>query len=73
MFNKNEINENNILNKEPPDGKAVGRGNQGRIQEFWLGWIFFSKAWGLGAALRLPVGPGQRPVGGPGDEALGSS
>ena len=36
---------------------------QGRIQEFWLGgaWIFFSKAWGLGAALRPPEGPGQRP------------
>ena len=34
---------------------------QGRIQEFWLGWwwIFFSsKAWDLGAALRPPVGPG---------------
>ena len=26
--------------------------------------FFFSKAWGLGAALRPPVGPGQRPGGG---------
>ena len=24
-------------------------------------WIFFSKAWGLGAAFRPQVGPGQRP------------
>ena len=29
-------------------------------------WIFFSKAWGPGAALTPPVGPGQSPGGGPG-------
>ena len=35
----------------------------GRIQEFWLGGgvDFFSKAWGLAAALRPPEGPGQPP------------
>ena len=32
-----------------------------------------SKAGGLGAALRPPVGPGQSPGGGPGGEAPGSS
>ena len=49
-------------------------GSQGWIQEFWLGGalIFCSKAWGRGAALRPLVGPGQRPGGGPGDEAPGS-
>ena len=49
--------------------------DQGRIQEFWLGgaWIFFSKAWGSGPALRSPVGPGQRPGGFPGGEAPGTS
>ena len=36
-------------------------------------WFFFPKAWGLGAALRRPVGPEQRPGGGPGGEAPGSS
>ena len=34
---------------------------------------FFSEARGLGAALRPPVGPGQRPGGDPGGEAPGSS
>ena len=47
--------------------------SQGRIQEFGLGGggrgFLFSKTWGLGAALRPPVGPGQRPGGGPGGEA----
>ena len=47
---------------------------QGRIQEIWLGGVeFFSKAWCLGAALRPPVGPGQRPGGGRGGKAPGSS
>ena len=27
MFYQNELNENEILNEEPTDGKAVGRGN----------------------------------------------
>ena len=37
--------------------------SQGRFQGFWLGGsgFFFSKAWGLGAAFRPQVGPGQRP------------
>ena len=35
-------------------------------------WIFFSNAWGLGAALRLPVDPEQHPGGGPVGEAPGS-
>ena len=35
--------------------------------------IFFSKAWGLGTALRPPVGPGQRPCLGSGGEAPGRS
>ena len=36
-------------------------------------WIFCSMAWGSGAALRPPVGPGQRPGGFPGGEAPGTS
>ena len=32
-----------------------------------------SKAWGLGTALRPPVGPGHHPGGGPGGEVPGSS
>ena len=48
--------------------------DQGRIQEFWLGGRgFFFKDMGSGAALRPPVGPGQRPGGSPGGEAPGSS
>ena len=35
--------------------------------------FFFSKAWGLGVALRPSGGPGQRPGGGPVGEAPGSS
>ena len=48
---------------------------QGRIQEFWLGGglDFSFKAWGLGAALKPPVGPGQHPGGGPGGKTPGSS
>ena len=34
---------------------------------------FFSNAWGLVATLGALVGPGQRPGGGPGGEAPGSS
>ena len=44
-------------------GILVGGGGRG----------FFSKAWGLGAALRPPVGRGQRLGGGQGGEAPGSS
>ena len=38
-------------------------------------WTFFLqiKAWGLGAAIMPPVGPEQRPGGGPGGKSLGSS
>ena len=48
-------------------------GSQGWIQEFWLGGVdFVFKGMGSGATLRPLVGPGQRPGGGPGDEAPGS-
>ena len=48
--------------------RQIGIQFQGRIQEFYWGGrgFFFSKSWGLGAALRPPVGPGQRPGGGSG-------
>ena len=38
-------------------------GLQGRIKEFWGGGrgFFFPKAWGLGAALRPPMGPTMGP------------
>ena len=49
--------------------RQIGIQFQGRIQEFYWGGgrgFFFSKSWGLGTALRPPVGPGQRPGGGSG-------
>ena len=67
-----------VLYAQPRNGcdtYIISNKYQGRIQEFWLGGrgFFFSNAWGLEAALRPPVGSGQRPGGGSGGEALGIS